>query len=53
MKLFNDGSSCQLHICEFALYFAIEQANLGDLCSIPKKIEILLNVWHGKDVTCL
>ena len=31
--------------------FALEQTNLGDLCLRPKQIEILLNVWNGKDVT--
>ena len=55
MKLFNHGGNCQLHACEFALYFAmeLEQTNLGDLCLIPKQTKILLNVWRGKDVTVL
>ena len=53
MKLFNNGSSCQRHVYEFALYFAMEQTNLVDLRSRPKQTEIWLKVWHGKDVTGL
>ena len=53
VKLFNHGGSCQLHVCELALYFAMEQTNLGDVCLPPKQTEILLNIWCGKDVTGL
>ena len=42
MKLFNHGGNCQLHECEFALYFAMEQTNLGDLILL---MVILFN--HG------
>ena len=38
-------------LCEFALYFAMEQTNLSDLCLRLKQTDILLNVWRGKDVT--
>ena len=53
MKLFNHGGNCQLQVREFALYFAMEQTNLGDLCLRPKQTEILLNAWLGKDITGL
>ena len=36
-----------------ALYFALEQTNVGDFCFRPKQIEILLNVWHGNNVVGL
>ena len=45
--------NCQPHGCEFALYFAMEQTNLGESCLRLKQTEILLNVWSGKDVTDL
>ena len=57
MKLFNHGgNSYQLHVRivrEFALYFAMEERNLGDMCSRSKQTEILLNFWRGKDVAGL
>ena len=36
-----------------ALYFALEQTNVGDFCFRPKQIEILLNVWRGNNVVGL
>ena len=60
MKLFNHGGNsyhCYMYVStyvrEFALYFAMEERNLGDMCSRSKQTEILLNVWRGKDVTGL
>ena len=41
------------YVPEFALYFAMEERNLGDMCSRSKQTETLLNVWRGKDVTGL
>ena len=41
VNLFNHGGNCQLHVFEFALYFAMLQTNLGDMCLRPKKTEIL------------
>ena len=42
-----------VYIREFALYFTMEERNLGNMCSRSKQTEILLNVWRGKDVTDL
>ena len=53
MKLVNSIS--YMHdVLEFALYFAMEERNVADMCSRSKQTEILLNVlWRGKDVTGL
>ena len=42
-----------MYVNLFALYFAMEQTNLNDLCLRLKQTEISLNVWREKDVTGL